>query len=453
MDSAYSGQRVLVVGMARSGLAAGKLLLALGARVILCDARADVAGVDELAALGAAAQMGQDGADLVPDCDLLVVSPGVPLDAPVIQKAQALGVPVLSELALAAGQLSGETIAVTGTNGKTTTVTLIGEMLKNAGKPTRIAGNIGLALSAVALDTKPEDYTVIEVSSFQMENPGEFHPHIAVMLNLTPDHLNRHGTLEAYGALKARMGQRQGKRDVFVYNADDAFCRAEASKTKARTVPFSRTRRLKKGAWADAGQIWLPGRALCHVEELLLPGPHNLENALAAAAVAGELGIPPAVIRHTLRSFRGVEHRMETVRVLDGVTWINDSKGTNPDASIRAVQGMQVPTVLIAGGYDKETPFGALAEAVAANHALRDVVLIGKTAGQIRAALEQAGFTAIQDAGDDFAKALDMARALAEPGGAVLLSPACASFDMFKDYEERGREFKALVQQMEAKQP
>ncbi|MDR0928424.1 MAG: UDP-N-acetylmuramoyl-L-alanine--D-glutamate ligase [Oscillospiraceae bacterium] len=451
MDSAFSGQRVLLVGMARSGLAAGKLLLALGAHVVLCDARANVEGVEELVTLGAMAQLGQDGVDLLPGCDLLVVSPGVPMDAPVIQKAMALGVPIVSELALAAGQLSGETIAVTGTNGKTTTVTLIGEMLKNAGKPTRIAGNIGLALSAVALDTKPEDYTVIEVSSFQMEHPGDFHPHIAVMLNLTPDHLNRHGTLEAYVATKARMWARQGKRDVFVYNADDPFCRAEADKAKARAVPFSRTRRLRKGAWADQGQIWLEGRALCHAEELLLPGPHNLENALAAAAVAGELGIPPVVIRHTLRSFRGVEHRMETVRVLDGVTWINDSKGTNPDASIRAVQGMTMPTVLIAGGYDKQTPFDALAGAVAANKAMRAVVLIGKTAGQIRGALEVAGFSAIQDAGDDFAKALDMARALAEPGGAVLLSPACASFDMFKDYEERGREFKALVQQMEAK--
>lgn len=445
MGEDWKNKRVLVVGMARSGVAAAGLLCAQGALPVLSDSRPDKAGLDTLIAMGCQARLGEMPETLVDGCDAVVVSPAVPMDAPVVRRAQALHVPVLGELELAARFVRGTQVAVTGTNGKTTTVSLTGEMLRNAGRRAFVAGNIGLALSGVALETREEDVCVIEVSSFQLETVDRFHPHVAALLNLTPDHLNRHGTMEAYGALKSRITERQEARDFFVYNADDPFCAQVASQTRAQAVPFSRLTPQETGAWVENEQILVEGRALCGVDALSLPGPHNLENALAASAMASCLGVPAPVIRHTLRTFSGVEHRMESVRVLDGVRYINDSKGTNPDASIRAVEGMTVPTVLIAGGDEKGTSFDGFARAIRANPNIRSVVLMGKTAGKIGEALERAGYSAYQTAGYDLEKAVRLARQAAERGGAVLLSPACASFDMFSDYEERGKQFKRIV--------
>lgn len=445
MENGWLGKRALVVGMARSGMAAAELLTALGARAVLCDAKAAIPGMDALLAAGCEAHLGEAAETLVAGCDAVIVSPAVPQDAPVCREAARRGVPLLAELEFAAQLVQGTQIAITGTNGKTTTCSMVGEMLKNAGRNAYVAGNIGLPLSAVALRTAPEDCTVIEVSSFQLEHMESFHPRVAALLNLTPDHLNRHGTMEVYGALKEGLLRNQHSGDRFIYNADDPFCRAVAGRAQARAIPFSRTQVQEEGAWVGEGQIILQGKALCGEEELSLPGPHNLENALAAAAIAAELAIPLPVIRHTLRTFAGVEHRMETVRMLGGVRYINDSKGTNPESSIRAVEGMRVPTVLIAGGYDKGISFDAFAEAIARSGHIAHAVLIGKTAGSIRDALARAGFTACVMAGFDLEEAVRTARSLAAEGGTVLFSPACASFDMFKDFEDRGRQYKELV--------
>lgn len=438
--------RILIVGLARSGLAAARLVAATGATAVLTDMREAVEGIEALDGGAYEVHLGVAAEGLVAGCDLVIVSPAVPPDAPVIAEAARLGIPVEAELGYAARHVRGTQIAITGTNGKTTTCALVGEILRNAGKSAFVAGNIGLPLSAVAPQTTDETVTVIEVSSFQLEHMPDFHPHIAAILNLTPDHLNRHGSMAAYGALKAGMLANQTAEDFFVYNADDAFCRGVAEAATAGTVAFSRTRALDGGAWVEGGQLVLEGRALCALEDIKLPGPHNLENALAAAAIAARLDVPPAVIRHSLRSFAGVAHRMETVREVRGVRWINDSKGTNPESSMRAVEGMHVPTVLIAGGDEKGNDFAGLAVAVAANPAIRHVVLMGRTAQRLREALAAAGYGAVTDAGFDLAEAVEIAGGLAEAGGAVLLSPACASFDMFKDFEARGDAFRALVE-------
>ena len=322
-------------------------------------------------------------------------------------------------------------------------------MLKNAGRNAFTAGNIGIPVSHVAMEARPGDDIVIEVSSFQMEMTREFHPRGAILTNLTPDHLNRHGSMEVYGALKARMVAKMDANDFFVYNADDPFCVKTAEGCKARKVPFSRTQKLKSGAYVQDGQVIVGGKALCAAEEIRIPGPHNLENALAASAMAAEAGVPLPVIRHTLRTFAGVEHRMEFTRELDGVRWINDSKGTNPEATMRGVEGMKVPTVLILGGSEKGTPFDALAKTILANPNIRKVVTIGATAEKIEQALRAAGFTDITPCGSDFGFAIETCRKLAQPGWAVLFSPACASFDMFSDYEARGRIFKEMVNRLQ----
>ncbi len=445
MKEEWKKQQVLVVGMARSGFAAAELLTEIGARAVLSDVRPEIEGIDKLLAKGCVARLGEPSESLVSGCDAVIISPVIPLDAPVVREAKRLSIPLVAELEFASRFVQGTQIAITGTNGKTTTATLTGEMLKKAGKSAYVAGNIGLPLSAVALLTKPDDFTVIEVSSFQLEHMEQFHPRVAALLNLTPDHLNRHGSMEAYGALKEGMLRNQTEADFFIYNKDDTFCREVASRAKAKAVPFSRTQVLGEGAWIENGQFMVSERALCPVEELAIPGDHNVENALAAAAIAVELQVPAPVIRHTLRSFSGVEHRMEPVRTVDGVRYINDSKGTNPDSSIRAVQSMTIPTVLIAGGEDKGNDYTAFAQAVRRNENIIHTVLIGRTAGAIRDALASAGVTNCTMAGDDFEKAIELARGKAVNGGAVLLSPACASFDMFKDFEERGRRFKEIV--------
>lgn len=447
MSESSEKQNYLVVGLARSGIAVAEMLASLGARVVLSDLRNDIE-VSRLETLGCEARLGEAAETLLEGMDAVVVSPAVPMTAPVIREADRLGIEVLAELEVAARHAEGLQVAITGTNGKTTTTMLVGEMLKNAGKRTYVAGNIGVPLSSVALKTAREDYIVIEVSSFQLEHMPTFHPRVGAILNLTPDHLNRHGTMEAYGALKEGMLRHMNDGDRFIYNADDPFCREAAGRTKAKAVPFSRKQALTEGAWMENGQLMIRERAILKAEEMSLPGPHNLENALAAAAMAVELGVPAPVIRHTLRSFQGVEHRMEHVRTLGGVRYINDSKGTNPESSMRAVQGMTAPTVLIAGGDDKGTGFAALAQAVRENAYIQRVLLIGRAAERICAALEEEGYAEYTIIGYDFEKAIREAKALAVEGGTVLFSPACASFDMFTDYEARGRLFKEIVNKL-----
>lgn len=450
-DNPWTGKRVLIVGMARSGIAAAQLLCREGAQVTVNDLKPQEAfgdKLDPLRELPIVFRLGEDGLDALLEKDLLVISPGVPIDAPIVRRARELGVPVTGEMEVASQIIKGSLIAVTGTNGKTTTVSLLGAIFKEAGKICHVAGNIGYPLSAAALESRYDDVVVAEVSSFQLETTSTFHPLTAAVLNVTEDHLNRHGTMEAYTALKRHIFDAQDRNDFAVLNYEDPACREMAEGLRGRVLFFSRLREVDQGAFVRDGQMILRlagvEKVVCGIEEIRIPGPHNLENALAAAAIAFSRGVPAPVIRHALRTFAGVEHRIEFVRELDGVRYINDSKGTNVDSTIKAVQSMRVPTVIILGGYDKHVSFAPLAQEIAGTPLIRHCVLLGATAGQIEAALRAAGYSAIHGV-KGLEEAVDTCRALSEPGGNVLFSPACASFDMFEDYEQRGRIFKEIV--------
>ena len=449
--SSWEGKKVMVAGLARSGLAAAELLLRAGAFPVLYDRLPQNAQGTQLASLlarGCILRAQQDPLPLLSQVDILVISPGIPLDAPLVQAAKARELPWMGELELGSRFARGKLYALTGTNGKTTTVSLLGEIFRQAGKIAHVCGNIGYPLSAAALESREDDILIAEVSSFQMESVTNFHPHIAAVLNLTPDHLNRHVTMANYARLKKNIFINQDSTDYAVLNFDDASTRAMADKLKAQTVWFSRNAAPVPGAYLKDGNICVRlqdgEQTICKAQDLKIPGLHNLDNALAAAAIAGLAGVPPAVISYAFRSFAGVEHRIEFVRELDGVRYINDSKGTNPDASIKALEAMSSATVLLAGGFDKQVSFEQLAQNIAQSTLIQHVVLFGQTAKQIARALYIAGFNACQVTAT-LEEALAAARSLAQPGYTILLSPACAPFDQFTDYEQRGQRFKELV--------
>ena len=454
----FKDRKVLVFGMARSGIAAAKLLLDKGARVYICDAKteADFSGaLDELKAAGATLLLGeQHPEDKVEGMDALIVSPGIPVEHPAVVRARSLGVEVMGEIEYAYRESTGLLLAITGTNGKTTTTTLLGEMFKNAGKRTFVVGNIGTPYAGIAGQTRPGDVTVCEISSFMMETSSKFHPAVCAVLNISEDHLNRHGTMEKYIALKERIFENSAGDDWVILNWDDPVTRDMARRVHCRVGWFSSRSEVPFGAFVRDGMI-VYGTAqdckpVCPAAEVYIPGEHNLKNALAATAMAMASGIPAPVIRHTLRTFKGVEHRIEFVREVGGVRFIDDTKGTNVQSTIQAVRAMDRPTVLILGGYDKHTDFTPLCEEIMKCPISR-IVLIGETAKQFEQTLEKVGYHAWTHAGYDFKKAIDMAFELANPGGNVLLSPSCASFDMFKDYEERGRVFKDIVNKLEGR--
>ena len=450
----YEKKKVLVVGMARSGVAAAQLLRACGAEVTVNDSKTEEElgqQLKPLEGLQLERRFGCGAMELLEGKDCLVISPGIPDTAPFVVKARESGIYVIGELELAAQISRGTLVAVTGTNGKTTTVSLLGEIFSNSGKVTHVVGNIGYPFSLASLISRDQDVIVCEVSSFQMETADTFHPHVALLTNITEDHLNRHGTMEVYTALKMRMFRNQTKNDFAVFNADDPAQDELSRQVKSRVLRFSRLKEVKEGAFVRDGQIWIAmngsERRVCETDEVFIPGPHNLENALGAVCVAAAMNVPAPVIRHSLKTFRGVEHRIESVRELDGVEYINDSKGTNVDSTIKAVQTMSQPTVIILGGYDKHASFDPLSREIINSPMIRHAVLIGETAGLIRNSLERVGFTSVTFA-DSMRDAVEKARNAADKGWSVLLSPACASFDMFKDYEERGRVFKEIVKEL-----
>ena len=383
--------------------------------------------------------------------DAMVISPVVPDNAPFVLKAKEMGVYVTGELEMAYQLSSGEMVAITGTNGKTTTVTLLGEIFRNAGRTTHVVGNIGYPYSAAGLDSQDGDLFVCEVSSFQMETAETFHPKAAALLNITEDHLNRHGTMEVYTAMKMRQFQNMTAEDVAVFNADDPALAPLIGQVKAQVMLFSRKREVAQGAFVRDGEIVVrfhgAEEMICPVKDVFIPGPHNLENALAACCIAVAMGVKPDVIAHTLRTFQGVEHRIEFVRELDGVRYINDSKGTNVDSTIKAIQTMTRPTAIILGGYDKHCDFTPMVQEMLASPYIKEAVLIGATADQIERTCRENGYTHLHRAGT-LKDAIDQCRALSSDGWNVLLSPACASFDMFSDYESRGRIFKELVRKL-----
>ncbi len=452
-------KKALVLGMARSGVAAARLLVARGAEAYVSDIKTREelgAGMDELDIPGVHWHLGEKHPEnLLEGVDALVISPGIPLTHPAVARARELGVEVLGELELAYRESTGTLLAVTGTNGKTTTCTLLGEIFKNAGKRVSVVGNIGSPYAAAAIDMKAGDVTVCEVSSFQLETTKEFHPAVSAILNISEDHLNRHGTMENYIALKERIFEAQTGEDTVVLNWDDPITRDMRARAKCRVAWFSSREEVTNGAFLRDGTVMFgtpaSARAICRADEIYIPGEHNLRNALAAAAMAMTAGVPAPVIRHTLKTFKGVEHRIEFTRELSGVKFYNDSKGTNVDSSIQAVRAMRAPTVIILGGYDKHTDFTPLCKEMISSGWIRHAVLIGDTAAQIDRQLRETGFDSIEHAGYDFPAAIRAAFAAAEEGGNVLLSPSCASFDMFEDYEARGREFKRIVKDLEPK--
>jgi UDP-N-acetylmuramoylalanine--D-glutamate ligase len=448
----FCGRRILVVGLARSGTAAAQVLARRGAHVVATDVRAERdlgAAVAGLRVLGVELVLGGHPLSLLDRVDLIIVSPGVPDGIPLLLEAERRRLPVLSEVELAGRLYAGPYLAITGSNGKTTTTSWVGWTLEQAGVPAAVAGNIGVPVSRTVTELAPGTWVVAEVSSFQLARTERFHPRVAAILNLSEDHLDRHGGFAAYRAAKARIFANQGPEDYLVLNADDEPTRTLAGAAPAHVLYFSRRQRLAEGAWLEEDRLVLgwEGRLerLCRAEEVALPGAHNLENALATALLARCAGAAPAAIAAALRTFPAVEHRCEYVATVDGVRYINDSKGTNPDAAIKALEAFPPPIVLIAGGREKGTDLGALVEVI--KNRCRAVVLLGEAVPKFRRALAAGGFSAVTEV-DSLAAAVRSARSLARPGDTVLLSPACASFDMFKNYEERGLLFKALVAEL-----
>jgi UDP-N-acetylmuramoylalanine--D-glutamate ligase len=451
------GKRVLVIGLARSGQAVARFLAGVGARVTGTDIKQETdleaESLNELRALSVNLVTGvyaevQDG-----QYDLAVVSPGVPLTVPPVEAAERLGVPVWSELELAARFVREPIIAVTGTNGKTTTTALTGYIFQQAGRQALVAGNIGIPLIGEVERASEQglgvDYWILEVSSFQLERSLEFHPHIAVFLNLTPDHLDRHTTLEEYGSVKERVFANQGPEDLAVLNLDDPWVADHIHGLAARECWFSTQRVPPGGIGVADGSIVYESegarQVLCPVQDVRIPGRHNLENALAAAAAALLSGIDGPTIAAALSTFPGVPHRLEPAGVVGGVKYVNDSKGTNPESVLKALDSFQEPIILIAGGKPKGSDFTRLARRIRAR--VKALVLLGQAAPQIEQAVRAAGYTAIWNEAS-LEECVKTAARLAVPGDLVLLSPACASWDMFGDYEERGDLFKKLVQDL-----
>ena len=449
-----TAKRMLIVGMARSGIAAAELAAVFGIKPVLNDLRSEESfegKLEHLKAMGAELRLGMKAEDALFDCDALMISPGVPINAPVIKKAEEMQIPVLGELEFAARFIRSDMVALTGTNGKTTTTSLVAHIFETADKKTVAAGNIGYPLSNAVREVGEGGMIVCEVSSFQLETTDMFHPAAAAVLNITEDHLNRHGTMENYIALKRHIFDAQTADDFVILNYDDEATRKMAENQKGKVLFFSRLQEVAEGAYVKDGVITLrmDGKetALVAADDLPIPGPHNLENALAAALLCHVRGVHRDDLCKGLLTFQGVEHRIEFVCEKQGVRYINDSKGTNVDSTVKAVLSMKKPTALILGGSEKDADFTPLAQVIMENPVIAHCIVMGETGPKIEKALRDAGYHAIHKSAS-MEESVHIAAQLMKDGGNVLLSPACASFDMFKDYEERGRVFKQLVNEL-----
>ena len=444
-------KRVLVVGLGKSGLAAAHFLKAQGARVTVSDARPAtlIAEMPGLLDEGFMVEAGSHGLLTFRRQDLIVVSPGVPSNVPVLTQVRAMGAHIIGELELGSQYLQGEVVAVTGSNGKTTTTTLIGEILKAAGRPTLVGGNIGFPVTAMVEHSTPQTVSVIEVSSFQLETVETFKPRIALVLNITPDHLDRHGTFEAYAALKARITEFQMAEDFLVLNGEDKDTQMVAAKTGAQIYWFSARRPMKQGAFVHGESILFVPREgakaepVMPVAEIPLAGAHNVENVLAAVCAARLAKIPAESIRASVAAFRAVEHRLELVRKVNGVEFYNDSKATNVDAAMKAVASFGGGIHLILGGKDKDSDYGTMSGLL--KERVKAVYTIGTAAEKIERQLH--GVVKMVQAGT-MQTAVQQAAKAAVAGDVVLLSPACSSFDQFENYEHRGRVFREIVNEL-----
>jgi UDP-N-acetylmuramoylalanine--D-glutamate ligase len=449
-------KRVLVVGLGKSGVASALFLKAHGARVTVSDTKSGDELRNEIPVLldhGITVETGGHGERTFRGQDLIVVSPGVPVDAPFLAQARAMGEVVIGEIELAARFLPGPIVAITGSNGKTTTTTLTGEILAAGGLPTLVGGNIGTPAISLAERATRETAIVLEVSSFQLETIQTFRPKVAVVLNVTPDHLDRHGTFEAYVDAKAHIFENQRGDDFAVLNEDDPTCVTLAARTRAQVFWFSRQKEVKQGAWVRDGNVLFRDgassqknlqREIMLVSEIPLKGAHNLENVLAAVCAGALMGCAPEKIRQAVRDFKAVEHRLEFVATIRGVDYYNDSKATNVDATIKALESFPANIHLILGGKDKGSDYSVLNDLL--RQRVKRVYTIGAAAGKIESQIvsSKGGGVEVVHA-ETLENALRKANAVAEAGDVVLLAPACASFDQFKNYEQRGQAFKEIV--------
>jgi UDP-N-acetylmuramoylalanine--D-glutamate ligase len=447
-----AGKRVLVVGLARTGMATALFSAGYGATVTATDEKPEAQleeGAAKLRAARIAVELGGHRPEIFAEQDLIVVSPGVPAKLPQLEEARARGIPVWSEIELAWRLLRGKLIAITGSNGKTTTTSLVAHILTTANIPTLVGGNIGVPLLALVESSMDTTVTVAEISSFQLETIEAFRPEIGVLLNLTPDHLDRHASFEEYARAKMRMFENQLERDASVLNADDPEI-TRRMPSRGRIYWFSRQKRVAEGAFLRDDQIFFRSEgaevALARRDDIQLRGEHNVENVLAGCAAAYLAGADPAAIANGVKTFQGVEHRLEFVAEVGGVNFYNDSKATNVDATVKAIEAFPGPLIVILGGKDKGSPYAPLREPL--RQRARLALVIGAAAEKIASELGDA--VAVEHAGT-MDRAVRMALDRAKPGDTVLLAPACSSFDQFENFEHRGQVFKQLVAKLEKK--
>ena len=442
----FKNKNISIIGMARSGIAAANFLAEQGARVTLLDGKSKETLSDVLKQLASGVNTVFESSTPLPDADLVVLSPGVDIHSPALKSTSESGTEIISELELAYRMSETPIIAITGTNGKSTTTSLIGLLLDQGGKDVRVGGNIGVPFISLVKD-QPKDYMVLEISSFQLEGAVQFHPHISVILNITPDHLDRHKTIEHYAELKERIATHQTKDDALILNHDDPWVHRVAAGKLSKKWYFSMSEPVERGCYLNGDLVQFKDgeeeETICRISELHQAMQWQVENILPSVLVARLTGIDTASIAKTLLEFKGLEHRLEWVRSLNDVDFINDSKGTNIGALEKSLNSFDRPVVLIAGGQDKGGDFQSLKPLF--KKKVKHMVLIGEARPKIQTVLN-GSFG--HESADDMETAVRQAYAQTQPGDVVLLSPACASFDMFRDYEDRGRQFKGCVQSL-----
>ncbi len=447
------GKKVSIFGMARSGMAIAKLLKSLGAQVFITENKEEEnlsPEILELKRSGIEYETGGHTKKAIDCQDYLIISPGVPADLPILVEAQEKGIPIFSEIEVAFWLAEAQIVAITGSNGKTTTTTLVGEIFKEDGRECKMAGNIGVPFSSVVQEVSSRGIIVLEISSFQLEKIEEFSPKVSAILNITPDHLDRYPDLKSYTDAKLRLLENQTEKDFAVLNWDDPVTSKLAPLSRAKSLFFSTNSELKVGSYVKNGNLvfQLNGKIeeVIPVEEIGIKGPHNLANSAAACAICGVLGVKKESMEKALRSFKGVEHRLEEVAIIDQIRFVNDSKATNVDSVFYALQSIKEPIFLIAGGKDKGGDFTKLRELV--KKKVKGLILLGQAKEKIKNALGDLVPTYLVDS---MKEGVELGFRKAEKGDCVLLSPACASFDMFKDYEDRGRVFKLTVLNLKGK--
>lgn len=446
-------KKVLVAGSGKSGISATNLLKKVGAKVTIYDGNEQLDKDTVLSKLDDKKDveviLGELPKEVINNIDLMILSPGIAIDNPFVNTVREAEVPIWGEIELAYVTGKGKIAAITGTNGKTTTTALVGEILKAFYEDVDIVGNIGTPYTNTSFDSTDDTVTVAEISSFQLETIHTFKPNVTAVLNITPDHLNRHYTMECYTDVKMSIAKNQDSNEPIILNYEDEILRAYAPKLHNRIVWFSSKRKLDEGIYLDGKNIVYAREGgkqiITTTEDTTLVGIHNVENIMAAIGITLNMGVPADVIKEAIRKFKAVEHRIEYVATIDDVIYYNDSKGTNTDASVKAIEAMTRPTILIAGGYDKKVSFEEWTKCF--DGKVKCLVLLGETAQQIAEAAKKSGFENIIFT-KSLEEAVNVCKEKSEPGDAVLLSPACASWDMFDSYEQRGNMFKELVKKL-----